>query len=244
MATTPFDKSRITVSEACNNLSQINAGLIDQLLGLRRRLAALQNAADLLKNSASNYNLPDLNRMVPAKDVGLDTYNKLKAACPDINLPNINGIADLNALYQTFKDAYRAIINALDTSPLGMLAQLEGQFISAIQDMLNSLGGNESLLHCLCQSENIYAQFPTWDQNKQNAIDTYKYSKGVVDGSENGLLNSNLKSKVQDLNNTKQLLTGLSEAKVGEVGSYDSASKKSTDLVSTEVDSFKTKVGF
>ncbi len=184
-----------TATNICGSIDAVRAQFVAEINGINARFAAARRTVQLLAGAARRFAVPPIPQLPTAIDIS--SYNRLRAACPLLNLPQVDasilgevaGIAQIEKLRQLIQGAAQNAIDKLERTPLGLIDQLQTGFDRELSKLLNKLNPLDSILQCACAAADIVlspeenAAQKTW-----NSIKTFPEQWSVTSGDFSGEL--------------------------------------------------------
>ncbi len=180
---------------------------------VNRKFNALRRLAELIEQlgDLSGF-IPDLSKLIPIKNIDLSTYANLKAACPQLDLPDL-GIPDVTALQAEVNAAYGRLRDKLLKHPWMRLDALQEEMTN-YQSQFNAFANKgTSFMQCLqagCAAYQAGSQFFSGLGKLDIEKELTTLFKNTVNGQVK-VLNTQMEVKKSQVNDARDQLTVLSQ---------------------------------
>lgn len=165
----------------CSVLTPLAADYFAKLDRLNRKFSSIQRFGNLLAQASDpNTFLPNIDEMVPPIGLDLSSYNRLRAACPMMGLPDVGN--DLAKAQDLLRAAYADLLAQLNNHPFGSLEGLQNKMDKFFSNLQIDLSHIDAYVQCAQAACSAVSNLPSSIRNNQRIVAEYCSGFGANEG--------------------------------------------------------------
>lgn len=204
------------LEQVCQLLDVIDTLAAQTLAKFLRKLAVLKRLAEILELSGDLIKLPDITKFLPTTAVDLEMYERIRASCPELNLPPANTLDEaigLAKLQNQLGEAYQQLDRFLNDHPWNRAGFLQDQvdklYNKYITPLLDAAYPFFGILACFKSICDAASQMSTVPSTVKDQMATYAKQMETAPGEFSTCLSDSCQEKVDRIHKMRADLQAL-----------------------------------